>query len=258
VNAGFWAKQSRRLVTAVGTSVAVAATFATSAGAATTTFSNEVPVAIPEFGNAAPYPSSITASGMTGGVADVTVTLAPLNNFSHERPNDVGMVLVGPSGQAFALLDCLTESPASGVSLTLSDAGVSALPSVGELPPGGIFLPTNHCTAIDDYPDPGPGQTYANPAPAGSATFGSTFGGTEPNGVWNLFVRDFVMGDDGQFGGWSLTITTPDPPGSEQAVTTPPATATGRRAAALKKCKKKFPKGPTRKKCIKKAKKLPV
>jgi hypothetical protein len=33
---------------------------------------------------------------------------------------------------------------------------------------------------------------------------------------------------------------------------------TGRRAAALKKCKKKFPKGPKRKKCIKKAKRLPV
>jgi hypothetical protein len=33
---------------------------------------------------------------------------------------------------------------------------------------------------------------------------------------------------------------------------------TGRRAAAIKKCKKKFPKGPPRNKCIKKAKKLPV
>jgi hypothetical protein len=34
--------------------------------------------------------------------------------------------------------------------------------------------------------------------------------------------------------------------------------STGSRAAALKKCKKKFPKGPRRTKCIKKAKKLPV
>jgi hypothetical protein len=45
-------------------------------------------------------------------------------------------------------------------------------------------------------------------------------------------------------------------------VVTPPAavpsTLTGRRAAALKKCKKRFPKGPRRKKCIKKAKKLPA
>jgi hypothetical protein len=39
--------------------------------------------------------------------------------------------------------------------------------------------------------------------------------------------------------------------------TTPPATATGLRAKALKKCKKK-PKGPKHKKCVKKAKKLPI
>jgi hypothetical protein len=36
------------------------------------------------------------------------------------------------------------------------------------------------------------------------------------------------------------------------------AAPTGQRAAAIKKCKKKFPKGPRRKKCLKKAKKLPV
>ena len=54
------------------------------------------------------------------------------------------------------------------------------------------------------------------------------------------------------------------------ASATPPATGgggpttpvnpgpTGRRAKAIKKCKKKFPKGPKRKKCIKRAKRLPV
>jgi hypothetical protein len=36
------------------------------------------------------------------------------------------------------------------------------------------------------------------------------------------------------------------------------AGATGQRVAAIKKCKKKFPKGPKRQKCIKKAKKLQV
>jgi len=45
-------------------------------------------------------------------------------------------------------------------------------------------------------------------------------------------------------------------------VISPPATTptvpTGRRAAAIKKCKKKFAKGPRRTKCVKKAKRLPV
>jgi Tol biopolymer transport system component len=49
-------------------------------------------------------------------------------------------------------------------------------------------------------------------------------------------------------------VTTPP---TTTTTTTPPATATGLRAKALKKCKKK-PKGPKRHKCIKKAKKLPV
>jgi NHL repeat-containing protein len=49
------------------------------------------------------------------------------------------------------------------------------------------------------------------------------------------------------------------PPVINPPVTTIPTTSpTGQRAAAIKKCKKKFPKGPKRKKCIAKAKKLPI
>jgi len=40
--------------------------------------------------------------------------------------------------------------------------------------------------------------------------------------------------------------------------TGPTAVPTGQRAVAIKKCKKRFPKGPKRKKCIKRAKRLPV
>jgi hypothetical protein len=46
--------------------------------------------------------------------------------------------------------------------------------------------------------------------------------------------------------------SSPPPPTASTAA----PTATGRHAAAVKKCKKKFRKGPKRKKCIKKAKKL--
>jgi hypothetical protein len=52
------------------------------------------------------------------------------------------------------------------------------------------------------------------------------------------------------------------PPAASTPLPPPPATVTplqtGLRAAAIKKCKKKFPKGPKRKKCIRKAKRLPV
>jgi DNA-binding beta-propeller fold protein YncE len=47
------------------------------------------------------------------------------------------------------------------------------------------------------------------------------------------------------------------PPGSTPAPTTSSA-PTGQRARAIRKCKRKFPKGPRRNKCLKKAKGLPV
>jgi hypothetical protein len=58
----------------------------------------------------------------------------------------------------------------------------------------------------------------------------------------------------------TVSGTSNPPPATTPPTTstpTPPATATGLRAKALKKCKKK-PKGPKHKKCVKKAKKLPV
>jgi hypothetical protein len=58
-------------------------------------------------------------------------------------------------------------------------------------------------------------------------------------------------------GAYESQTTPPPGGGGGGTITTPPATATGQRAAALKKCKKK-PKGPKRKKCLKKAKRLPL
>jgi subtilisin-like proprotein convertase family protein len=197
----------RRLVTAFGASAAVLAAFAAPADAATTTFTREVPTAIPTSGNANPYPSSISVSGLTGSVTDVTVTF---NNFSHSRPHDFGMVLVAPGGQGLALMDCITDQGASSLFVTLSDAGPAAVPNDVPLDHG-EWRPANYCSFTTDYPAPGPGMVYSSPAPRGSATFGSTFGGTDPNGTWDLFITDFVPGEGGQIPTWSLSITTPDP-----------------------------------------------
>jgi hypothetical protein len=46
----------------------------------------------------------------------------------------------------------------------------------------------------------------------GTATLSSTFGATNPNGAWNLYVRDFVVGESGTIaGGWSMQIQTTIP-----------------------------------------------
>ena len=178
-------------------------------------FTNPATITIPAEGNANPYPSTINVSGLTG-----TISTAPgsvkvtLNGLSHTFPNDLGIVLVGPTGAALLLQSSVTlgsnaGNPASNVTYTISDSGATRLPADTPLTPG-TFKPTAYFTG-DSFPAPGPGTNYAHPGPDGgaSATFSSVFGGTNPNGNWNLFIRDFVSGDSGSVsGGWTLEIIT--------------------------------------------------
>jgi hypothetical protein len=183
-----------------------------SAGGATTTFTNPAPITIPTSGDGSPYPSSVVASNLPGNITDVSVTL---NGFSHDNPIEVGSALVGPGGHAMLLHFCMGgTSAASNVTFTISDSGGGQPPPTTPLTAGGIYRPTNNDCGVTNpsFPAPGPGTAFANPGPeGGSATLTGTLGGTDPNGTWNLFVRDFNAGSTGTIsGGWSLTITTPD------------------------------------------------
>jgi subtilisin-like proprotein convertase family protein len=208
------------------------------------TFPNPSPITIPAGpGNAAPYPSSIVVSGLTGTVTDVNISLF---DFSHTRPDDVGVLLVAPSGQAFKAMDGAgDDTDATNINLTLDDAAASALPTTGALA-SGTFRPTSQYSTFN-FPAPGPGTAYSIPAPIGSATFASVFNGVSPNGTWNLFVRDFTMGESGQFlGGWSLEVSTPPPaqplvPPTQTTPTKKKCKKKGKKrsASAAKRCKKK-------------------
>ncbi len=175
-------------------------------------FTNATAITINDADVATPYPSNITVSGLgtsipaTPGSVQVT-----LNGFSHTFPDDVGIVLVGPTGAALLIQDGAGDDPDEvNVTYTLSDTGATVLPDAAAWP-AGTYKPTAYFTG-DAFPAPGPGTTYGNPGPAGAgtATFSSVFGGTNPNGVWHLYVVDFVGGDDGAIsGGWSLTINAP-------------------------------------------------
>ncbi|WP_353957823.1 hypothetical protein [Peribacillus sp. NJ4] len=69
----------------------------------TATFPNPTPIIIngDTQGPAAPYPSFINVAGLTGTIAEVTVTL---NNMSHTFPADLDILLVGPQGQNVLLM----------------------------------------------------------------------------------------------------------------------------------------------------------
>jgi uncharacterized repeat protein (TIGR01451 family) len=182
-----------------------------------TTFSNPAAITIPGTGTGAttgapanPYPSNITVSGLTGVVTRVTVRL---NNFAHTFPDDVDVMVVGPSGdRALLMSDNGGDTDATGVTLTFDDAAATSLPDGGPLV-SGTFKPSNI----------GGADAFPAPAPAPNTNTFSVFNKTDPNGTWALYVVDDAAIDIGSIAnGWDLTITTNSPCGTP----TPPPSAT--------------------------------
>jgi hypothetical protein len=137
-------------------------------------------------GIATPYPSHVFVSGITGTVNKVTVQLKSIN---HIRPDDIEVLLVGPTGAGLVLMSDAggTTVAASGATLTFDDSAASLLPDDGGLATGS-YRPTQYA-AGDTFPGITPG-TFGEPAPAGSATLTSTYSNVNPNGTWSLYVVD--------------------------------------------------------------------
>lgn len=175
------------------------AAMAAPAGAAT--FSNPAAITINAAGNATPYPSPISVSGLGGTIIDVNVTLT---NVSHTFPDDIDVLLAGPAGQTVVLMsDTGGGTAITNVSLTFDDGAAGSLPD-NSLITAGTYKPTQGVTCGTC------GFNGGSPAPAGP--YGSTlsvFNGTAPNGTWNLFVYDDLASFSGSIaGGWTLDITT--------------------------------------------------
>lgn len=166
----------------------------------TVSFTNRNAINIPSVGTATPYPSVINVSNVNGSVGQVVVRL---NAFRQTWPNDVDVLLVGPSGQKVIIMsDVGGGVPVTGINLTLADSATAALPRSSALT-SGTFKPT----------DFEPGDTFPAPVVAGPySTNLAAFNGLDPNGTWSLYVIDDGPGDLGSFAsGWSLTITTVGP-----------------------------------------------
>jgi len=181
-------------------------------GRAQTSFSNTNTISIgtsPAQGSL--YPSQITVSSLSGTVSQVTVKLNGwTDNGGNAYPEDREFLLVGPTGAAFEFLNgCGDFNTFSNITLTLSDSGsancTSSTLTTETVKPTDRF--SEYC---GNFPSPAPSTTTANCASsAGSATFASTFNGTDPNGTWSLYVYDAETGDSAGSisSGWTLTIT---------------------------------------------------
>ena len=176
------------------------ATFNFILGKSTTSFTNSGVITINDSAPATPYPSTNVVSGVGGVMTKLTVTVS---NLAHTSLSDVGILLVGPTGQKALLMnDIAFHLAGTNLTLTFDDAAANSLPA-NSVPTNGVYKPT----AIVSAPN------FFAPAPAGPyATSLAGFIGTNPNGNWLLYVQDDVGGDFGVINsGWSLAITASSP-----------------------------------------------
>ena len=138
-----------------------------------------------------------------------------LHDLSHEPPDDINVLLVGPEGQNVVLLSNAGGGfvdPAAAVTLTYANEAGETQPDEGPFV-SGTFKPTNYEQDeeeddLDVFPDEIDEGPPPHPEPS-SATALSVFAGTHPNGDWRLFVVDDDVFDAGSIAsGWSLTIWT--------------------------------------------------
>lgn len=162
-------------------------------------FVNTTPIAINNNSAGSPYPSTITVAGLSGTVANVTADLTGLNQ---PWPDTIDIMLVGPGGQNTLLMsDTGGFNSVTNVDLQFDDGVPRALPDQTRIF-SGAYGPSNYDTTTDVFPAPAPSP--------GVAVAMGVFNGTDPNGVWSLYVRtDSTGGFTGSIsGGWRLHIST--------------------------------------------------
>ena len=143
-------------------------------------------------GPAGPYPSSITISDLP---ARARVRTLFLNNLTHSYPDDLDVLLVGPTGQAAIVMSDVGGNYAlQSAYIGISDDATSTMPDTGPLT-STSYQPTNIDT-MDSFPSPAPPPEYWHTL--------YDFTGLDPNGTWSLYVVDDTGGDYGSLGSWCL------------------------------------------------------
>jgi subtilisin-like proprotein convertase family protein len=192
-----------RLALILTSALALLGFTAGSASAATQTFTNGAGILLQDDAPAIPYPSNISVAGFAGNLQKATVTL---HNFTHEYPDDLVVLLVGPGGQNSLLMGYVggdTGDPQPFSNLTFDQSATATLNPDDELT-SGTYRPS-----VDPSESP---FTLSPPAPSGDLTVAdlNVFNGHPANGTWSLFIEDQAGTDAGVIeGGWSVNLSAP-------------------------------------------------
>jgi subtilisin-like proprotein convertase family protein len=141
-------------------------------------------------GIADPYPLTRTVSADDTVITDVNVTL---DGIFHQNPDDLDLLLVGPTGQTVVLMsDACGTFDVNAYGWEWDDEAPASMPDGGA---------TNLCGARTWRPtNYQPGEPWPAPAPIGP--HGNSLAGfdlTDPNGEWRLFAQDDTSSNAGFF-----------------------------------------------------------
>jgi subtilisin-like proprotein convertase family protein len=194
-------------VAAMAIALVLSTISAQAAQTGTRTFTNDKQIMIPANrlsggtgGQASPYPSNIRVTGFKK-VTDVNVIL---HSVGHTDPDDLDVLLQGPTGRTAILWsDAGGNTDILNVNVKLDDEAPIFLPDSGQVFQG-KYMTSNYQVGSDSWP----GVTQND------NRLLSRFDGTDPAGAWKLFVYDdLAQPDDGNRTGtgtinsaWSLQV----------------------------------------------------
>ena len=140
-------------------------------------------------------------------IVHVEVTL---NGLTHTFSDDLDFLFVGPGGVNFEFWsDAGGSNDITNGNFIISDSGASSLPD-GTAIASGTYRPADY-SSVESGGNWGlpPSITIHHPAPNGTATLDSVFGGmlVPPNSNWSLYVHDDAAGDFGALVNWGFQIT---------------------------------------------------
>jgi len=159
------------------------------------TFSNHAAICTTLGSPADLYPSVINVTNGPTQIGDIRVQF---NNFWHQFPDNFDALLVGPGGQKYILQadagGAIAIPQNASITYTLTDPPAQfVLPDSGPLTPG-IFLTTSWEPGQASFAAPAPPAPYVEPGTSPTRpinlTLRGTFGFTNANGAWSLYIRD--------------------------------------------------------------------
>lgn len=137
----------------------------------------------------------VTNIGTLGGCRQLDRVLM---NISHTWVGDVAIFLVSPSGTVLELTSGNGGSANDWANTVFTDDAPLNIVD-GTAPYTGTFRPEGRQQSLEDNP--------SNAGTVGTFTLANTFTGENADGIWQLYVNDYVGGDVGEIFNWELEFS---------------------------------------------------